>query len=84
MLNMHTILKMRLLGKGMMFHLLFIIFLAGISFPALAHEPEGRAKKINFSEIKKARLEKLDNIRACIAKSNNFKELRACKPMRKS
>ena len=32
--------------------LLFVLFIAGIYFPALAHETEGRAKKIDFSEMK--------------------------------
>jgi len=62
---------------------LFVVFLAGITFPSLAHEPEGRSKKIDFPEMKKARLEKLDKMRACIAKSKNFKQLRACKPKKK-
>ena len=60
--------------------LLFVLFIAGISFPTLAHETEGRAKKIDFSEMKKTKLERLDKMRACISKSNNFKQLRACKP----
>ncbi len=64
----------------MMLRLLFIIFLAGISFPALAHEITGRAKKLNFSEMKKTKLERLDKMRACISKSKNFKQLRSCKP----
>ncbi len=65
----------------MMHRLLFVLFfIVGISFPALAHEPKGIAKKINFSEMKKSKLEQLDNMRACISKSKNLKQLRACKP----
>ena len=60
-----------------------VVFLAGISFPALAHDLEGKSKKIDFSEMKKSRLEKLDKMRACISKSKNFKQLRACKPKKK-
>ncbi len=65
--------------------LLFFIFIAGISVPTLAHEPDkDRAKKIDFSEMKKTRLERLDKMRACISKSSNFEEIRACKPKRKN
>ena len=84
MLTMNIIISMKLTSQGFLPRIVLVIFIAGISFPAIAHEPEGRAKKIDFSEVKNARLEKLESLRACISKSTNFKQLRACKPKRKS
>tara|TARA_Y100001968_G_scaffold298258_1_gene308006 strand:+ start:49 stop:252 length:204 start_codon:yes stop_codon:yes gene_type:complete len=67
-----------------MLHLLFVICLAGFSIPASAHDTEGIAKKMDFAEIKRARLERLDKIRSCISQSNNFKQLHACKSKKKN
>ncbi len=58
---------------------ILVVFLTVISFPAFAHVPEGRSKKIDFSEMKEARLKSLDEMRACISQSNNFDELFACR-----
>ncbi len=83
MLTMKITLKMKLVEEVIMGHFFFIVFLAGITFPALAHDLEGKSKKIDFSEMKKSRLEKLDKMRTCISKAEDFKQLRACKPKKK-
>tara|TARA_Y100001968_G_C19102520_1_gene593240 strand:- start:123 stop:329 length:207 start_codon:yes stop_codon:yes gene_type:complete len=68
----------------MMSRFLFLIFLAGVSFSALANDSRGISNKIDFSKLKQVRLERLRKMEACISKSTNFKELRACRNKRKN
>ncbi len=56
----------------------------GISLQTLAHEPSGSSEKIDFSAIKKTKLERLDKMRTCISNSTNLEQLRACKRKRKN
>ena len=50
--------------------------------PAHAESPVSVEKK-DFASAKQHRLAKIDVIRACIAKSSSFEEMKACKPERK-
>ena len=47
--------------------------------PIFAHESIQKPKKIDFVKMKEQRLERLDELRGCISRSTNFKELRTCK-----
>jgi len=46
-------------------------------------EPPASAEKKDFATVKQRRLAKIDAMRACVAKSSSFDEMKACKPERK-
>jgi len=50
--------------------------------PAMAEPPAAEGIR-DFATFKQRRLVRIDAMRACVAKSTNFEEMRACKPERK-
>ena len=50
--------------------------------PAMAEPPASESTR-DFATVKQRRLTKIDAMRACVAKSTTFEEMRACKPERK-
>jgi len=50
--------------------------------PVHAESPASVEKK-DFATAKQHRLAKIDTMRACVAKSSSFEEMKACKPERK-
>ena len=50
--------------------------------PALAEPPTGDAQP-SFEQVKQRRLQRIDQMRACVAKATNFEQMKACKPERK-
>ena len=60
--------------------LFFTLFFFGqVSF---SHEAVHSKKEIDFSMVKKARLQRLDKLRNCISSARNFNELKACNKKR--
>ena len=53
-----------------------------LTLPVHAESP-GTAEKKDFATAKQHRLAKIDTMRACVAKSSSFEEMKACKPERK-
>lgn len=51
--------------------------------PAMAEPPASESTR-DFATVKQRRLTKIDAMRACVAKSTTFEEMRACKPERKA
>ncbi len=51
--------------------------------PAMAEPPVAESTR-DFATVKQRRLAKIDAMRACVAKSTTFEEMRACKPERKA
>lgn len=49
--------------------------------PAFAEAPGG-GNKPDFATVKQRRLARIDQMRACVAKSTNFDEMKACAPRR--
>lgn len=48
--------------------------------PPLQPQPAQRS----FDQVKQRRLARLDAMRACVAQSTSFEQMRACKPQRKT
>jgi hypothetical protein len=54
-----------------------------LTMPAMAEPPAAEGTR-DFAAVKQRRLAKIDAMRACVAKSTNFEEMKACKPERKA
>jgi hypothetical protein len=64
-------------------HLLLGVFTGGLLVaPALAEPPTGAAQP-SFEQVKQQRLQRIDQMRACVAKATSFDQMKACKPERK-
>jgi hypothetical protein len=53
-----------------------------LAAPAVANEnplPSG----MSFEQIKERRLQRIDQMRACVAKATSFEQMKACRPERK-
>ena len=50
--------------------------------PALA-EDHGQPSGMSFEQVKQRRLQRIDQMRACVAKATSFEQMKACKPERK-
>ena len=53
-----------------------------VAAPALA-EPPANGAQPSFEEVKQRRLQRIDQMRACVAKATSFDQMKACKPERK-
>jgi hypothetical protein len=59
-------------------------FIAALLLAVPAHaESTASVEKKDFATVKQQRLSKIDTMRACVAKSSSFEEMKACKPERK-
>ncbi|NDD12479.1 MAG: hypothetical protein EB072_07505 [Betaproteobacteria bacterium] len=50
--------------------------------PALADD-HGQPSGMSFEQVKQRRLQRIDQMRACVAKATSFEQMKACKPERK-
>jgi len=50
--------------------------------PAMA-ENLGQPSGMTFEQVKQRRLQRIDQMRACVAKATSFEQMKACKPERK-
>ena len=60
--------------------LLGLVVAVVASTPALAQQP---ANDKYFAEVKQRRLQRIDELRTCVANSKDFQQMRDCKPERK-
>jgi hypothetical protein len=59
--------------------LLGLVVAVVASCPVLAQQPAND----KFAEVKQRRLQRIDELRTCVANSKNFQQMRDCKPEKK-
>ncbi len=47
--------------------------------PALANDND-QPSGMSFEQVKQRRLQRIDRMRACVAKATSFEQMKACKP----
>jgi len=47
--------------------------------PALANEHD-QPNGMSFEQVKQRRLQRIDQMRACVANATNFEQMKACRP----
>jgi len=54
-----------------------------LAAPSMA-EDHMQPSGMSFEQVKQRRLQRIDRMRACVAKATNLEQMKACKPPRKN